>query len=176
MGRPSKLSEAQKEDVRKRLLAGEKASDLAREYKIDRAAITRMFSQQIATIKTVANQIVAADKAFNNLSVTQQIATISHVDLLKSISGHIANAANNGAALANRLSGMAAKYSDKIDDSDLESEESISAIKTVNALMRTANESSGLAIEIIKANKEAMNQPDPNQMKPKTLDEFYGGN
>ena len=176
MGRPSKLSDVQKDEIRKRLLAGEKAIVLAKEYKIDRAAITRMFSQQIATIKTVANQIVAADVAFQNLPVAQQIATISQVDLLKSMTTHLGNAANNGASIANRLSGMAAKHTDLIDDADLNSEESVAAIKTVNALMRTANESSALATEILKANKESMNKPDENQFKPMSLDEFYGGN
>lgn len=45
MARPSKLSPAQWADVERRLLEGERAADLAREYGVDRAALTRKFSK-----------------------------------------------------------------------------------------------------------------------------------
>ena len=69
MGRPSKLTDVQWAQIEKRLMSGESASSLALEFGVNRAAVSRRLSQHIATVKTVANQIVEADAAFRALPV-----------------------------------------------------------------------------------------------------------
>lgn len=154
MGRPSKLSDKQKDEIRKRLLAGEKAIDLAKEYKIDRAAITRTFSQQIATIKNVANQIVAVDEAFSKMPVAQQIATIQEADHMKAMSNHLLQGGSKAASLFHRFSNLAAIHSDKLDESDLDSEESNTIRKTIAQCLSIANNAALIPMDIMKVSKD----------------------
>lgn len=173
MARPSKLSEKQWIEVTDRVANGESMRALSREFKVSEAAIRQQVSTHAKLIKDVANQMVAADVAFKSLPVTSQVIAHNLADQLRMMSSHIASAANNGAAIANRLSGMAAKHTDLIDDADLNSEVSVNAIKTVNAIMRTANESGSLAIDLLKANKDDI--PKDEKPKAKSLTDFYAG-
>ena len=153
MGRPSKLTDIQWAQIEKRLLNGESASSLALEFGVNRAAVSRRLSQHIATVKTVANQIVAADAAFHGLNVAQQIATTHQVDLLKSMSTHLAHAGNYGASISHRLKGVASELAERITDFDPLDADHVETLKGVAALVRTSNESAHIAIELLRANK-----------------------
>src|SRR5512146_3251777 len=83
MARPSKLSEKQWAEIERRLLKNEKPAALAREFGIDRAAITRRFSQQTQQQKAIAEQLATAEIAFSALPVSQQIATRQLADSRK---------------------------------------------------------------------------------------------
>lgn len=166
MARPSKLTEKQWIEITDRVARGESMRAISREFDVSEAAIRNRVSAHAKLIKDVANQMVAADVAFKSLPVTSQIITHNIVDELKQMSIHVTSAAKHGAAIANRLSGMAAKHTDRIDETDLSSVESIEAIKTVNAIMRTANESSALAVDLLKANKDAMDLQDQERNAP----------
>ena len=156
MGRPSKLTDVQWAQIEKRLMSGESASSLAREFGVNRAAVSRRLSQHIATVKTVANLIVEADAAFRSLPVAQQIATTQQVDILKSMSNHLAHAGNYGAAISHRLKAVASEMSDRITSLDVNDEDypdNIENIKNIAALVRTSNESAHIALELIKSSK-----------------------
>ena len=99
MGRPSKLTDAQWEAIGKRLLAGESTSALARELGVSKDAVSSRFSKRTETIKAVANQLVATDRAMANLNVSEQMAARSLADDLKAVSEHLASAARYGSAL-----------------------------------------------------------------------------
>jgi len=154
MGRPSKLDDAKWEELKSRLAKGEKAADLAREYKVSKAAISSRMSKRIETIKIVANQIVSAEKALSSLTIAEQVLTISLADDLRAISMHLAGAAKFGAATAHRLSGVAHQKVQEIDDSAPLTGESMESLKVIAALTRTANESSQIGISLLSANKE----------------------
>jgi hypothetical protein len=167
MGRKSSLSEKQWAEIEKRLVEGEKAADLAKEFGINRAAISRRFSQPIATAKSVANQIVAAEVALRALPISQQVIATNIADQLRSISNHLASAANYGASSAHRLAGIANAKVSEIDDANPLSPESIESLKGVAALTKLANESSEIAINLLRANKEKvdeMNKDKPEQI------------
>lgn len=175
MGRKSALTEKQWAQIESRLLAGEKAAQLAIEFGINRSQITRRFSQHIATVKDVANQIVAAEEALHSLPVAQQLSAISLADQLRAISGHLAGAANYGAATAHRLAGIANGLVAKISDSDPLAEDSLIELKGIAALTRTANEASEIAVNLLRANKESideMNKRDAPQAKTHHTIEF----
>jgi hypothetical protein len=158
VGRPSKLTDAQWEQIGKRLLAGESAGSLAREFGVDKAAISRRFSQRNATIKTVAKQIVETDRALSFLNASEQIAARSLADDLKAISEHMAGAARFGAATAHRLSGIAHSKVAEIDDAEITAPASIEALKSVAVLTKMANESSEIAVNLLRANKETIDE------------------
>lgn len=164
MARPSKLTEKQWADVERRLLDGEKSATLANEYKIDRAAITRKFSQLHKTVKSVANQLVGAERALRDLPVAQQINAINLADQLRSISGHLAGAANYGAATAHRLAGIAYGRVSQIDDANPLDENGMNELRGIAVLTKLANDSSEIGVNLLRANKEMID--DMNKVVP----------
>jgi hypothetical protein len=156
MGRKSKLTEKQWEDIGKRLLAGEKARALAREFDISEAAIRARLSAQTAEIKTVANQVVAAESALKALPISSQIAALNLADELRAISSHLASAAKYGAASAHRLAGIAHDQVSKVDDA--EPEKSLEVLQRFGVLTKLSNESAQLGINLLSANKEMIKE------------------
>lgn len=163
MGRKSKLTEKQWESIGKRLLDGESARGLASEFGVAESAIRKRFSARTKEIKNVANQLVAAETAFAELPLSAQISARTLADRMKSISEHLAGAAEFGAATSHRVSGIANAMVSRIDDVDPLSAESMEALKGIAALTKLANESSTIPINLLAANKEMikeMNKPE----------------
>lgn len=159
MARPSKLTDAQWEAIGKRLLAGESAASLAREYGVSKAAISARFSKRTENIKSVAKQIVETERALSFLNVSEQMAARSLADDLKAISDHLAGAARFGAATAHRLSGIAHSKVAEIDDATpLNDEQSVASLKSVAVLTRMANDSSEIALNLLRANRETVEE------------------
>lgn len=156
MGRSSKLTEKQWAEIGRRLTAGEPAAMLAKEFGIDRAAISRKFSQQVKTVKSVANQLLAAEVALHALPIAQQLSAITLADQLRSISGHLAGAANYGAATAHRLAGIANGRVAQIDDATPLDEDGMVELKAIAVLTRMANDAAEIPLNLLKANKEVV--------------------
>ena len=174
MARTSKLTEAQWHDIEKRMLAGEKAAILAKEYGIDRAQITRKITPSVRNVKTVANQLLTAETALKQLPITQQIATLSLVDELRAISTNLASAGKYGAINANRLSGLANAQLNTVDEEDIES--SGVALKMVSILTDKANESSKVPRGLLNANKDQMQRitnPQNSDLREMTDEELF---
>ena len=174
MARTSKLTEAQWHDIEKRMLAGEKAAVLAKEYGIDRAQITRKITPSVRNVKTVANQLLNAETALKQLPITQQIATLSLVDELRAISTNLASAGKYGAINANRLSGLANAQLNTVDEEDIES--SGVALKMVSILTDMANESSKVPLGLLNANKDQMQRitnPQNSDLREMTDEELF---
>jgi hypothetical protein len=164
VARPSKLTDKQWQEIRKRLLAGEKPSDLAKEYKVSRATISERGSRTVGNIKSVANQLVAAESSLRALPVTEQLEALSLADELRAISSHLAGAARFGSATSHRLSGIAHAKVQEIDDAAPLDEESLEALKGVAVLTKLANESSVIGMNLLSANKDMVKQA--NQQEP----------
>jgi Zn-dependent peptidase ImmA (M78 family) len=154
MGRPSKLTDAQWEAIGKRLLAGESAAELSREYGVSKAAVSTRFSKRHEAIKDAASKVVEAEKALSFLNVSEQMAARSLADDLKAISDHLAGAARFGAATAHRLSGIAHAKAQEIDDVQPLNEQSIGSLRGIAALTKLANEASEIGVSLLRANKE----------------------
>ena len=163
MARPSKLTEKQWLIIESRMLKGERASDLAKEYGINRAAISRRVSQQVDTVKKVANQVFAAEVALKALPVPQQVNATNLVDQLRSISNHLAGAANYGAATAHRLAGIANGKVSEIDDAQPLKEEGIESLKGIAVLTKLANEASQIGVNLLSANKDRIARVEKEQ-------------
>ncbi|HUY01736.1 MAG TPA: helix-turn-helix domain-containing protein [Rhodocyclaceae bacterium] len=163
MGRKSKLTDKQWEQVGKRLLAGETARALGREFGVSEAAIRQRFSTQHGKVKEVAHQIVAAEAALKSLPIASQIDAHNLADQLRSISSHLASAANYGAMTAHRLSGIAHGQVEKIDDAAPIGDESLKTLQGIAVLTKMANASSEIAVNLLRANKDAidhLNKPE----------------
>lgn len=155
MGRPSKLTDKQRSEIQKRLLANEKPADLAREFKVSPATISRLFSKQTDEIKDVANQLVSAEDALRRLGVSQQLAALNLADDLRGTSMNLAGAARLGSATALRLAGIAnAKVQEISDSAPLT--ESVEALKGVAVLTKLSNDAAGIGLNLLAANKDAV--------------------
>lgn len=166
MGRKSKLTDKQWAEIERRMLEGESVRALAREFGVAEATIRLRKSTQVEEIKSVANQIVATERAVMALPIAAQITAHSLASKLRSISDNLASAAQYGAQTAHRLNALANSEVSKIDDaSPLESGESL---KGVMVLTRLANDSASIALNLLSANKETvqkMNEEPPAATK-----------
>lgn len=156
MGRPSKLTPKQWEQIGKRLLSGEKASALAKEFRISQTAISMRFSKANEKVKTVANQIVETEQALDDLTVTEQLAAVSLARKLRATLEHMAGAAEYGAATAHKLLAMANTHAMKIDDVD--PLKSVDILRGIGALTKLANDSAVVPSALLSGSKEAVKQ------------------
>lgn len=189
MGRKSALTPEQWIEIERRhLVDGESINSLAKEFGINEAAIRRKINPNKSEakngpkpLKILAQEKMAAERQLRNISeeiselplARQQIVT----DLarkLSSISGHLASAAEYGAMTAHRLSGIANAQLDKIDDVD--PRQSAETLRDIAVLTDLANESSKIAVNLLRANKETvddLNKPE-RARAPSGLSHFYG--
>jgi len=154
MGRKSPLTEKQWAAVERRLLAGESARFLGEQFGVSDTAIRKRFGSQQKEIKSVANQLVAAELAFSSLPISSQIKVRTLADELKDISMHLASAAKYGAATAHRLHGIAHAKVTEIDDAAPLNDASMKTLKVVHALTMTANAAAELGMDLVKVNKD----------------------
>lgn len=172
MGRPSKLTQAQWDDVERRLLSGETARSLGREFDVSEGAIRKKFgahqkvSAQSTQVRTVAEKLAEANTALAALPPSQRPVAISLAERLQNISDNLVSAASLGAATAHRLNALANSEVSKIDDAEpLKSGESL---KGVMVLTRLANDSASIALNLLAANKDTVakiNTDPPAQSK-----------
>ncbi|WP_417285053.1 helix-turn-helix domain-containing protein [Comamonas sp.] len=158
MGRPSKLTEKQWGEITARLVAGERAADLAREYGVSKAAVSSRVSKRAETIHSVANQVVTAERSLARLPVSEQLIAVNLASKLRAISDNLASAAQYGAQTAHRLSALANSEVAKVDDADPLKRESVEAMKGVAVLTKLANDSASIALNLLAANKETIKE------------------
>lgn len=173
MGRPSKLTEAQWALIQKRMLDGESRRALAKEFGLAESTIRERLSAQVAEIKDVATRIVATERALTSLPLSAQVVAHNLAARLRSISDHLAGAADHGAAIAHRLSGIAAAQVQLIDDADPLCAESIETLKGVSALTRLSNDASTIGMNLLAANKDRVREGERKPV-PAGLGHFYG--
>lgn len=153
MGRHSKLTEAQWTEIERRILGGESQRKLADEYDISEAAIRKRLGARVKNIKEVANQIVDTEQKIAALPIGAQISAQNLAAKLRSISSHIASAADYGAMTAHRLAGIAHAQVEQIDDA-APLQESMEALRNVDVLTKMANSAGTIALNLLSANKE----------------------
>lgn len=187
MGRKSPLTPEQWAQVERRhLIDGESIRALAKEFGVDEAAIRRKINPQKSasvgpdksakSLKELAVSQVRAESTIRDISA--QISALSadrqqtFRDLkqsLTNISGHLASAAEYGAATAHRLLGIAHGKVAEIDDSTpLTTEESVASLKSIAVLTKMGNESSDIAINLLRANKDAVDLLNRRAVEPQS--------
>lgn len=154
MARPSKLTDKQWEEIKSRMLHGEKAADLSREYKVSKASISERVSERVRTMKTISNQLVTAEQELKDLPVSEQLTVLNFVDDLKAISLNLASAGKFGAINANRLSTLANQQINKVTDESIEDGEGLVSLACASRLTDLANEASKIPIGLMNANKD----------------------
>ena len=165
MARPSKLTPEQWGQIERRLAAGESASALAREFGISPASISVRVSKVSKRVSETAQKLAEAQTALAELPIRQQYIAVSLAEKLRNISTSLASAAELGAATAHRLQALANREVAKIDDAD--PLVSIESLKGVAVLTTLANESAATGLNLLSANKDAVQKlNDPGEQVP----------
>ncbi|MBB2928384.1 Hin recombinase [Paraburkholderia silvatlantica] len=169
MGRKSALTPEQWAQIERRhLVDGESLNSLAAEFGVNESSLRRKIKPNKAELPNGAKplQALAQEKVEADLAsrrIAEQIAELPMsrqtivndlAQKLTAISGHLASAAEYGAATAHRLSGIAHAEVAKIDDTDPMSKQSVMALAGISALTKMANESSEIARDLLRANKD----------------------
>ena len=168
MGRKSKLTEAQWVEIIRRHIEGESLRSLAKAFGVGESTVREKVSAQTAQIKTVANQIVATERAVMALPISAQITAHNLASKLRAISDNLASAAHYGAQTAHRLNALANSEVQKVDDS--EPLASVDSLKGVAALTKLANDSASIALNLISANKETVQRLNDEKPDQPTID------
>lgn len=162
MGRPSKLTTAQWEEVGRRLLAGETASALGREFDISEAAIRKKFgshesvSAKSTKVRAVAEKLADANLALQALPPAQRSVAVDLAEELRTMSVSVARAANLGAKTGHRLHALANSEVAKVDDADPLA--SLETLRNVGVLTKLGNDSLAPALNILAANKDRVKE------------------
>lgn len=164
MARPSKLSQAKKDEIKRRHLAGEGVTALAKEYKVSKATISVLVSKRTTIQKEAAKQLATAEIIFENLPVSEQVNVRGLADQLKGISSNLIQAAMTGSATAKRINELVYKHALLIEGDRERLEETATgeaginedALKRVIVLTKAANDASQIPLNLLAANKEQM--------------------
>ena len=190
MGRKSSLTPEQWIEIERRhVINGESINSLAAEFGVNESTVRRKIKPNNTEPQNRQNplQALALDKVKADTEakrIAEKIAELPYAkqqivsDLarkLTNISEHLCSAAEYGAATSHRLSAIANGQVEKIDDA--EPEKSIEALKRISALTKMANESSEIGLNLLRANKEAVDDMNrtPDAQTPSGLTHFYGG-
>ena len=188
MGRKSALTPEQWAEIDRRiLLEGESAYKLAKEFGVNESTIRRKIKPNSADkaesaishpeIRAIALRKASADdeservaRQIAQLPVATQRVVTGLAARLSAISGHLASAAEYGAATAHRLTALANSEVAKVDDADPLSGDSMEAMRGVSALTKLANDSASIALNLLAANKDAVKAINADEPKAQTID------
>ena len=148
MGRPSKLTEHQREEAIRRAAKGDSVSSIARDMGVHHSQISRIVSHKVEKITLLATTLANTEVEISHMGRAEQIAVRSMADQMKTTSTSLAAAAVNGAQINERLTGLAVKRLGTItEDSSPED------LKPIAAMVATGNEASKTALALVNANR-----------------------
>jgi hypothetical protein len=153
-GRPPKLDDRQKSEIGRRLAMGDKAIDLAKEFRVSRALVSTCFSKQTSTIQKLGSDLASVESAVAQLDVSEQVSVRAFADHLRGLSRTLIQAAQSGANVAARLARAAEERIEGKDKDDL-----LDEIIPVGGLMFTANRASSLGSALVRSSDPATADP-----------------
>lgn len=161
--RPSKLTPQQWQQLHDRLLAGESARSLGREFGVSETAIRKKFASGLkvraANVRIVAEKLADAEDALQALPLSARPVALALADRLRNASHSLASAAELGAQTAHRMAALANSEAAKVDDAEPLADEA--PLRGVVALTRAGNEAAEVALRLLAANRDSLRQPPP---------------
>lgn len=169
MGRKSSLTPEQWIAIERRVLVdGESVNSLAKEFGVNEGTIRKKIVPNKSEGKKAANPLVdlaqakvraeAAAKSISEriseLPLAKQQIVSDLARKLTSISDHLGSAAEHSAASAHRLSILANQQLQRVDEVNPMASEN--ELRAVASLQKMANLSSEIGLNLLRANKEAV--------------------
>jgi hypothetical protein len=150
MGRASKLSKAAWAEIERRILGGEGVRSLAREFRIDPAAISRRVSQHSQQVRALAQRLAEVESDIAALPIRHQGLVVQLADELRQIGRSLAAAARLGSQTAEVLAAKANEQAATVKDEN--------GLRAVAMLTRTANEAAATGLALLRANEDALRE------------------
>jgi len=155
MGRPSKLTPQQWEQIDERLLRGDTPANIAKDFRgATRQMIEQRGKKKIDGIKDVAKQIVSTERNLHRLPPHQQLQAQTLAQRWMRISDNLTEGADRLAGNFFRLSVMASTQLDKVDEID--PEESDRYLKSARRMTQMAAESAEPALRMMAVMKASV--------------------
>lgn len=148
MPRLTDLTEKQWAKIKTRMMANEPVRALAREFGISEGAIRKRFGARAKKIKTLANQLVTAEKEIEKEDVGTQAEVRSYADRLRRIMDNMSDGAEHGAATYAKAARMAKAALDRVDEDN--PMDYVEHIQAASALTRVANDAATVPLVVIK--------------------------
>jgi hypothetical protein len=168
MGRPSKLTPAQWQEVERRhLVDGESIRSLAREFGVAHNAIFVRIGPKTKSKKAIANQVAQAEIALASLPPIEQISVRQLADEIKSLALSSTQFAHTNMRTAKHLANVAAASAKKIKPGDIV-DGSTPALRSVAAAMAVANEASKAGLSVLSITRDA-GKSTPHEPPPTDL-------
>jgi predicted DNA-binding protein YlxM (UPF0122 family) len=173
MGRKSALTAEQWLDIERRhVVDGESINALAAEFGVNESSIRRKIKPNKAELPNGENPLRALAKErvrvdAESKRIAEQIAELPYAkqqivaDLarkLANVSSHLASAAEISSASAHRLSILANQQLELVDD--VNPLKSAGELQAVALLQKMANSSSEIGLNLLRANKDALQMED----------------
>lgn len=157
MGRPSKLTDKQWDEVIRRHLAGESINKLSAEFEVSRAAMSERISGRANKIKTVAAQMVASERALRDLPVSDRVHVVTVRDRLSVLEDIYLQVADTAARNSMHMHNLAAEQKQFMDDADpLGHPASKLAVKAFMSLTVAGNLAMVVPSTLLKASQDRM--------------------
>jgi hypothetical protein len=164
MGRPAKLTPEQLVQIEQRLLAGESAEKVAKDFGVSGAALRKRFGSQqtigsqSSKVREAAEKLVVARTAIEALPIGHRSVARDLADSLMAISTSLARTAELSSRTAHRMASLANSQAAKVDDADplADGSTSLNALKSVSTLTKMANEASVVGLNLLNANRDRM--------------------
>ena len=147
MSRPSKLSESQWQEIGRRLVLGESARSLAREYGVSETAIRKRFGSHAKEILTTAKELSSVEQKVKKMEVGSQALVRTVTDYLNSIGTNLALAADRNTRTSARLAALAETQMTKVEEGDM------GALPGVSILTKCSNEAASIGVAFLGTNK-----------------------
>lgn len=159
MGRPSKLDTRQRAEIQRRLAMGgngNSVTELAAEFRVGKATISRWFSKRTETVQTLATTLATTERAIEVLPISEQVSIRSLADQIKGIQEGAFAAAHNHAQNAHRLSEMATRKLALVDETAvmLNQDSAVEDLRQVARLTTLSNEAMKTPMGLIAKQKE----------------------
>lgn len=165
MARPQKLSEVQLSIIRSKMLKGEKLSDLANEYGVDKSTLSRTLSKSVEKIKEVGQQMFEAKLAVARMPLGDQVAVEKYVTMLDQIQNQLGHAAHSGAKIARIANDRALAKMEQLTEidklpPDQRAPKAFETMGEVHGLSKIANEASVIARSVLNPNNRQKDESD----------------
>jgi hypothetical protein len=177
MGRPAKLTPHDLTQIQRRLLEGESAEKVAKDFGVSGAAIRKRFGTnqsvglQSYKVGSAARMLAAAQDAIDDVPEAHRHVVFDLAASLRSTSASLARTAELSSRTAHRMASLANSQAVKVDDADpmKENSPSLNALKSVSTLTKMAIDASSIGLNLLSANKERMREGAPETPDPAAL-------
>ena len=152
---PRKIDDKTQADILRRIAEGEPLRSIAKDTGIPESTIRTRFSRVSAQVKSVANQIVEAEREFSALPIPAQSVASDIAARIRYLQDVTTSVAAKGAMVASIMMNEAERRGREIGPSS-----EVDELAAVSGCVRTATEAVKPALTLLAMHKDAV-KPEP---------------